>query len=109
MLNNLFQFVLDNYITENSKVSNASSLYNTLIHEIPFALKAIIPHRNELVFKGSMGQGNKTDYPWISILNRSITSSTKYGLYIVYLFKKVLTFHKMYATLLFVLIAQVII
>lgn len=34
-----------------------------------------------------MGQGNRTDYPWISILNRNITTSTQRGLYVVYLFK----------------------
>ena len=34
-----------------------------------------------------MGQGNKTDYPWIAILNKNITITTQKGLYIVYLFK----------------------
>ena len=88
MLKNLFQSVLDNYITPDNRVSNMSPLYSTLIHEIPLSIKSITPFRKELTVKGSMGQGNKTDYPWVSILNRNITSSTKYGLYIVYLFKK---------------------
>ena len=88
MLKDSFQFVLDNYITEDTKVSNASHLYDKLVHEIPMAIRSIFPFKKDLTAKGSMGQGNKTDYPWVSILNRNITTSTKFGLYIVYLFKK---------------------
>ncbi len=88
MLKNLFKDVLENYIAQGSRVSNMSPLYQTLTREIPFAIKSITPFRKDLTVKGSMGQGNKTDYPWVSILNRNITSSTMYGLYIVYLFKK---------------------
>lgn len=88
MLKESFQYILDNYITEDKKVSNASHLYDVLIHDIPASIKSIIPIRRDLAVKGSMGQGNKTEYPWVSILNRNITSSTKFGLYIVYLFKK---------------------
>lgn len=88
MLKESFQFVLNNYITEDKKVSNASHLYDELVHEIPMAIRSIFPFRKDLTVKGSMGQGNKTDYPWVSILNRNITASTKFGLYIVYLFKK---------------------
>ena len=88
MLKNLFQDVLENYIAQGSRVSNISPIYQTLTREIPFAIKSVTPFRKDLTVKGSMGQGNKTDYPWVSILNRNITSSTMYGLYIVYLFKK---------------------
>ena len=88
MLNDSFQFVLDNYITQERKVSNASKLYDELVHSIPMFIRSVFPFRQDLTIKGSMGQGNKTDYPWVSILNRNITTSTKYGLYIVFLFKK---------------------
>ncbi len=88
MLRDYFQFVLDNYITNDKTVSNSSRLYDELVHEIPLAIKSIFPFRKDLTAKGSMGQGNKTDFPWVSILNRNITTSTKFGLYIVYLFKK---------------------
>ena len=88
MLKDSFQFVLDNYITEDTRVSNTSHLYNVLVHEIPLVIRSLFPNRKDLTVKGSMGQGNKTDYPWVSILNRNITTSTKFGLYIVFLFKK---------------------
>ena len=38
-----------------------------------------------------MGQGNKTQYPWIDIMDKNITQSTQYGLYMVYLFKRDMT------------------
>ena len=88
MLKELFQFVLDNYITEEKKVSSASALYRVLVDEIRIEIRSIFPFRKDLIVKGSMGQGNKTDYPWVSTLNKNITSTTKTGLYIVYLFKK---------------------
>ena len=88
MLKELFQFVVDNYMTEEKKVSSASALYRVLVDELPNAIGSIFPFRTDLKFKGSMGQGNKTDYPWVSILNKNITTSTTTGLYIVYLFKK---------------------
>ena len=88
MLKELFQFVLDNYISEEKKVTSASALYRVLVTELPNAIGSIFPFRMDLKFKGSMGQGNKTDYPWVSILNKNITTSTTTGLYIVYLFKK---------------------
>ena len=88
MVEQLFQFVLDNYLTIDRVVSNSSNVYDALVNQIPYALRTILVGRKDLVIKGSMGQGNKTDYPWVSILNRNITTSTKYGLYIVYLFKK---------------------
>lgn len=88
MITELFQFILDNYITGDNCISKSSPLYEKLIHGIPESLKLLNPLRRDLFIKGSMGQGNKTNYPWISIINSNITSSTKNGLYIAYLFKK---------------------
>ena len=88
MITDLFQFILDNYITGDNCISKSSPLYEKLIHSIPDYFKLLNPLRRDLFIKGSMGQGNKTNYPWISIINSNITSSTKNGLYIAYLFKK---------------------
>lgn len=86
-MKNLFQDVLDNYIDNNKIVDSNSNVYKTLINEIPMALKSFL-NRNDFIIKGSMGQGNKSLYPWVAILNKNITTSTQKGLYIVYLFKK---------------------
>lgn len=91
MIKDLFQFILNNYISNDNRISNTSLLYEKLIHDLPFNLGLLNPTRTDLCIKGSMGQGNKTNYPWISILNKNITSSTKNGLYIAYLFKKDMT------------------
>ncbi len=62
--------------------------HNVLIHQIPTLLKSLFPFRNDLLVSGSCGIGQKTDYPWVAIFNKNITSSAKRGLYLVYLYKK---------------------
>ena len=86
----MFQKVLDEYIDDNVKVDSTSDVYNTLIRQIPSALHKML-NRKEFHIKGSMGQGNKTLYPWVAIMNKNITTTTQKGLYIVYLFKKDMT------------------
>ena len=83
----LFQEILDKYISSNLKVDSTSHVYDTLIKKIPFKLNKIL-NRKDFYIKGSMGQGNKTLYPWVAIMNRNVTTTTQKGLYIVYLFKK---------------------
>lgn len=83
----LFQYILDKYIDGNLKVDSSSYVYDTLIRKIPFELNKILD-RKEFYIKGSMGQGNKTLYPWVAIMNKNVTTTTQKGLYIVYLFKK---------------------
>lgn len=83
----LFQKVLDEYIDNNLKVDSTSDVYNTLIRKIPFELNKML-NRKEFYIKSSMGQGNKTQYPWVAIMNKNITTTTQKGLYIVYLFKR---------------------
>ncbi|MDE7221804.1 MAG: DUF3578 domain-containing protein [Ureaplasma sp.] len=86
----MFQKILDEYIDGSLKVDSSSEVYNTLIREIPNELTRML-NRKDLLIKGSMGQGNKTQYPWVAIMNRSLTNTTQKGLYIVYLFKKNMT------------------
>lgn len=83
----MFQKVLDQYIDGSLKVDSTSEVYNTLIRQIPNELTKML-NRKDFIIKGSMGQGNKTQYPWVAIMNRSLTNTTQKGLYIVYLFKK---------------------
>ena len=89
-----FQFILDNYIDPitligkvQEKVDSNSELYGVLCRSLPKTIEAYLK-RKDFIVKGSMGQGNKAEYPWISILNRDITTSTQRGIYICYLFKK---------------------
>ena len=83
-----FQYILNTYASLGSKVDKQTRTYHELTHTLPTEIKKILNNRDDLIVKGSMGQGNRTDYPWISILNRNVTTSTQKGLYVVYLFKK---------------------
>jgi len=52
---------------------------------IPNELIAII-NNQQLIVKGSVGAGRATRTPWIAILDKDITTSTREGVYIVFLF-----------------------
>jgi len=86
----LFQFILDNYISAPKLVSNIDDVYKVIKHTLPFEIKNFL-NDNKLIVSGSMGQGRKSDCPWISIMNADITRTTQSGLYIVFLFKKDMT------------------
>ncbi len=53
--------------------------------KIPNALKQAT-NLDDFIVKGSIGNGNFADVPWIAIMDRDITSSTTKGVYIVFLF-----------------------
>ncbi|NLB49115.1 MAG: DUF3578 domain-containing protein, partial [Erysipelotrichia bacterium] len=88
MLQKLFSFVLDNYINNYKNAERADPNYEVLIHQIPAHIRAIFPMRRDLLVTGSCGVGQKTDFPWVAIFNKNITTSARKGLYLVYLFKK---------------------
>lgn len=83
----LFQDILDNYLLLPKLVSNSSDVYDKLTRLLPNEISKIL-NRNDLIVKGSIGQGVKSFNPWISILNKNIAISTQDGLYICYLFRK---------------------
>ncbi len=88
MIAELFENILDTYnVNPKRKIDSYSDIYNELVRKLPNSLRLSIKDEN-LVIKGSMGQGNRTEYPWISLLNGQITTSTQRGIYIVYLFRK---------------------
>lgn len=91
MLKDLFNSVLENYIDGSTKTDKTDPNYDILIHKIPMALGTLFLGRSDLLVAGSCGKGQKTDYPWVAIYNKNITSSAQRGLYLVYLFKKDMT------------------
>jgi 5-methylcytosine-specific restriction enzyme B len=52
---------------------------------------------NNLIVKGSAGQGGWTTCPWIAVYNKNITTTIQEGIYIVYLFSEDMT--RVYLTL----------
>ena len=88
MLKESFDFILNNYVNEFKNAERVDPNYDVLIQQIPMQINMLFPMRRDLLVSGSCGIGQKTDYPWVAIFNKNITSSAKRGLYIVYLFKK---------------------
>ena len=91
MLNILFDEVLDSYINEYKTASYVDPIYDVLTNRLPTEIRNLFPTRSDLLFTGSCGTGQKTDYPWVAVFNRRITTSATRGLYLVYLFKKDMT------------------
>ena len=81
-----FQFVLDHYLEAGKKVSVEDPSHKVLCVSLKRELASRFPI-SDWIIKGSTGQGYRTDYPWLAILNRKITASTMHGLYMVYLFR----------------------
>ena len=46
----------------------------------------VIDYNDNYIIKGSIGAGRATKSPWIAILDKQITSSTRNGVYIVFVF-----------------------
>jgi hypothetical protein len=87
MKNELNQ-VMEKYLLEESlRVDSGSYCYELICKTLPQKISGFLD-RDDLIVQGSVGKGNKTSFPWISILNRNITTSTQEGLYMVFLFKK---------------------
>lgn len=68
-----------------SKVDSTSDLYDMIVRQLPQQIRQLI-RSDAYRVKGSIGQGNMTTHPWISILNPDITTTTQEGLYVVVLF-----------------------
>ncbi len=88
MIANLFQKVLDTYLTEkNTKVDQNSKSHQLLVVDLRKALNEIIK-RSDIYVKGTEGIGNRTDYPWVCLMNRKLTESPQESIYIAYLFQR---------------------
>lgn len=82
-----FNRVLSIYIDDKKNVDSSMEYYHLIVNELPMLLRNFI-NENKFIVSGSIGQGNKSHYPWIAVLNKTITKSAHSGIYIVYLFKK---------------------
>ncbi len=71
---------------DNGVTDSKANYFITLKHELKPSIETVVG-KNYMV-KYSVGQGNKTYYPWIAIFNPAITLSAQRGMYIVYLFKR---------------------
>lgn len=78
--------IMDIYLSNNSLRTNSESEEHRLLCKI---VPELLQDRySDYYIKGSEGNGNRTSYPWICIMDPLITRSPQKGLYIAILFQK---------------------
>lgn len=86
-LKQLFEEVMNNYIVaKSSQPFKGSRMGGILRNEIPNAIQKFSFIGGDFIVKGSCGQGNWAEIPWVAIMHKSVTKTTMEGVYIVYLF-----------------------
>ena len=89
-INSLFRQVFANPQTFNHAeiVSDIDSEVSEIVRQkLPAAFKQFLGDKsNQYVIKGSVGVERATKTPWIAIMDKDITDSTRRGIYIAFLF-----------------------
>lgn len=85
-ISQLLSRVLAEYLTSKSQPFAKHPLGEIVRQTIPNQLRALSFIGEQYKVQGSVGQGNWADIPWIAIMDPRITSTTQYGVYVVYLF-----------------------
>ena len=62
-----------------------ANISELITKHIPTELDAIL-NSTQFIIKGSVGAGRATKTPWIAILDKKVTTSTREGVYLVFLF-----------------------
>lgn len=87
--NTIIEFV-NSFLDEkhNINISKYENSYNLLVNELPRIIKEKT-NLNDTSYsiKGSIGQGRRSEIPWLAIFNTDITKKATEGFYLVYLFK----------------------
>lgn len=83
-----FKLLLDEYLLDGSNKTNVNAnYYDAFIYQTPSYLYSIFS-KNDYKIKASVGNGYRSNIPWLCIFDRSITTSATKGIFICYLFKK---------------------
>lgn len=78
--------ILSTYLTAKKDTFAGHRLGNLFRQQIPADLRKQPFIHSELKIIGSVGQGNWATIPWIAIMDKRITQTTRQGEYLVYLF-----------------------
>lgn len=87
-INNSFKYCFDKAITfYNAEITSDidKEVSDIITKTIPNSLTNYLDN-NIFIVNGSVGKGRATKTPWIAILDKDITTSTREGVYIVFLF-----------------------
>lgn len=86
MLSELFTKFASSYLGLTGSAFGMNSETDMVRHEIPEALTKLASIPEAYRVYGSVGQGQWAEIPWVAILDKDITSSTRFGYYVVFLF-----------------------
>ncbi|MZQ80682.1 DUF3578 domain-containing protein [Paenibacillus sp. 5J-6] len=78
--------ILSTYLVAKRETFAAHRLGNLVRQLIPTELRKLPFMHPDLKIQGSVGQGNWATIPWIAIMDKRITETTRQGEYLVYLF-----------------------
>jgi 5-methylcytosine-specific restriction protein B len=81
--------VMENYLQAKRDSISKHPMAHLVTNEIPNTIKHfhfIDPER--YIVEGSVGKGNWAAIPWIAVMDKTVTTSTQRGYYIVYLFSE---------------------
>lgn len=98
-IRNYFLKVMNGYLAARKASPGVNPEMGTLLkHDIPNELSSL-PFINpqQYVINGSAGTGRWASIPWVAIMSRTVTTSTRRGYYLVYLFSEDMT--KVYLTI----------
>ncbi|MGP4076291.1 MrcB family domain-containing protein [Halobacillus sp. K22] len=81
--------ITNEYLTEKNKQFKSNSLGQFVRTNAPKVINSLdFIDQDRFIVKGSVGQGNWAQIPWITILDKHVTTSTQQGYYLGYLFSE---------------------
>ncbi|KAF1301026.1 MrcB family domain-containing protein [Candidatus Enterococcus willemsii] len=89
-MNKLLKKVLDNYLIEKEKPLKDNNLAKVVTKDLVSSIREKVQN-DKYVIKGSVGQGQWAEIPWICIFDKTISTQTTKGIYIAILFKADMT------------------
>ncbi len=80
--------IVDNYLKDAGQKFGESETFKVITLDIPREITEIVKDKYRYRIIGSCGKGKWAKYPWIAILDRTITGKPKTGFYPMFLFRE---------------------
>jgi 5-methylcytosine-specific restriction protein A len=80
--------ILDNYLKDASKNFGESETFKVITRYMPQEITEIVKDKYRYRIIGSCGKGKWAKYPWIAIIDRTITGKPQTGFYPMFLFRE---------------------
>jgi 5-methylcytosine-specific restriction enzyme A len=87
-LSTAFNLVLENYPAQKWNAFTGNDLAAFIRTDLPQLVRSVIGDDDRYSVKGSAGQGNWANCPWVAVFDKLITRTAQRGYYVVYLFQE---------------------